>query len=353
MKIVYNSYYGRYSDNPRAIYRCLRARGPAYEHVWLADPRHAETFPAEVPRVRIASPDAVAALESADVVVANTHTDLDTWAKRPETVYLQTWHGTPLKRIHRAAVYQPEEAFMNALDAEITRWDYLVTPSRAGTELLQSTFGYTGEILETGYPRNDVLRDEGAAERRARVRRRLGVPEDQTVVLYAPTYRDDDVSFDVPLGLDVTALTARLGDGHVLWLRRHYFLYHRRPVPDSDRVRDLSAYPEVSDLLLAADVLVTDYSSVLFDFAVTGKPILLFAYDLEHYRDQLRGFTLDLATTIPGPVLRDAGQLAEALLDLPGLRASYAERYAQFRSQYCHLDDGHATERVVARVWPA
>ena len=353
MRIVYNSYNGRYSDNPRAIHQGLLRRGDDHEHVWLADDRHLSGFPPGVSTARIASPEGVAALESADVLVANCHTDLDRWDKRADTLYLQTWHGTPLKRIHRAALQTWGDEAMELLDREIARWDRLLTPSRAGTHLLRSAFGYSGEVLETGYPRNDVLLAADREERRARVRAELGIAEGTMAVLYAPTYRDDDLdSPDLALGLDVAALADRLGDDVVLMLRAHYFLGGRRLVAHDRRMLDLSGYADVPDLYLAADVLVTDYSSALFDFAVTGKPILVYAYDLEHYRDRLRGFTFDLEAEAPGPVLGDQEQLTQALLDLPGVTTCYADRYARFRERYCHLDDGHATERVIAALWP-
>ncbi|HEX8509045.1 MAG TPA: CDP-glycerol glycerophosphotransferase family protein [Propionibacteriaceae bacterium] len=351
MKFVYNSFNGRYSDNPRAIHRAMLRRGGRHEHVWLLDERHRAGFPRGVSTVPIASHAAVAALEAADVLVANCHTDLDSWEKRPGTTYLQTWHGTPLKRIHRAALQGWGVEVMDVLDTEIERWDRLITPSRAGTQLLRSAFGYTGAVLETGYPRNDVLVGAGRDERRAQVRRRLGIADDTTAVLYAPTYRDDELDgADVPLALDTDALAGRLGDGHVLLLRLHYFLGHRRTATRGPHIQDLSSHPEIADLYLAADVLVTDYSSALFDFAVTGKPILLYTYDLEHYRDRLRGFTVDLEAEAPGPLLHDQLQLTEALLDLPQVVAAYEERYAAFRERYCHLEDGHATERVLATL---
>ncbi|HYP45025.1 MAG TPA: CDP-glycerol glycerophosphotransferase family protein [Propionibacteriaceae bacterium] len=353
MRIVYNSYNGRYADNPRAIYEGLLRRGDDHEHLWLVGDRHRASFPAGVATARIASGEGVAALESADVLVANCHTDLDRWQKRSDTVYLQTWHGTPLKRIHRAALQTWGDEAMDALDREIARWDVLLTPSRAGTQLLRSAFGYSGAVLQTGYPRNDVLLADDREERRARVRDRLGIAENTTAVLYAPTYRDDDVdSPELTLGLDPTALADQLGGSFVLLLRVHYYLGHRAIAANDPRMRDLSGHPDVADLYLAADVLVTDYSSALFDFAVTGKPILFFAYDLEHYRDRLRGFTLDLEAEAPGPVLVDQEQLTAALLDLPNVTRSHAARYSRFRERYCHLDDGHATERVLAALWP-
>lgn len=355
MRVVWNANNGRWADNPRALYETLIARGDTGdEHLWLADMRRIETFPPEVTTVPIGTPEAVAALESADVVVSNTHIQLDAWRKRPGAVYLQTWHGTPLKRIHRDATSQPPDDVMAELDEDIARWDLLVSPTPEGTRLLRSAFGYTGRVLETGYPRNDVLLAPDRAERRARLRAQLGIPEGTKAVLYAPTYRDDeaDVGADAPLGLDAEALGARLGPDALVLLRLHHYMWHQPRPASSDRVLDVSEHPDIADLYLVADALVTDYSSSMFDFAVTGKPIVLFAYDLERYRDRLRGFTFDLETEGPGPVVLEQEALAEALLDLPALAAAEADRYGRFVKRWCALEDGRASERVLDAVWP-
>ena len=111
--------------------------------------------------------------------------------------------------------------------------------------------------------------------------------------------------------------------------------------------RDVSGHPDIAELYLAADVLVTDYSSAMFDFAVTGKPIALYAYDLDRYRDEVRGFYFDLFAAPPGPVVRTQHELFEALRQLPGLAAENADRYAAFRGEFTYLEDGHATDRVL------
>jgi CDP-glycerol glycerophosphotransferase len=355
VKVVWNAFNGRYSDNPRALFEALLARGGAVdEHVWLVDPRYAAAFPPDVTTVPIGTPAAVAALGSADVLVANTHIQLDRWSKRPGSTYLQTWHGTPLKRIHRDAASQPPDEAMAELDEDIARWDLLVSPTEEGTRLLRAAFAYGGAVLETGYPRNDVLLAPDRRARRAAARASLGIPDGTIAVLYAPTYRDDEaeVGVDAPLGLDLAALAERLGDDAVVLLRLHHYMWHQPRPASSGRVQDVSEHPDMSALHLAADVLVTDYSSSMFDFAVTGKPIVLYAYDLERYRDRLRGFTFDLETEGPGPVVLDQDALAAALLDLPAVAAAHADRYARFVQRWCALEDGHASERVLEAVWP-
>ena len=351
MRIVYNAFNGRYADSPRALHRGLLARGVEAEHVWLQDERFVGGFPADVTTVPISSPAAVAALESADVLISNTHIQLDRWEKSPATFYLQTWHGTPLKRIHRAAASVPGEEVMRALDEDIARWDALVSQGPAATRLLREAFGYAGTVLETGYPRNDVLLAPDAAARRAALREELGIADGTTAVLYAPTYRDDTVdAADAPDGLDLEQLVSRLGPAYTVLLRQHYYLY-RRPVRTGlAGLVDVSDNPDIADLYLAADAMVTDYSSAMFDFAVTGKPLLLHPYDLERYRDQLRGFTFDLDTEGPGALVLDPEVLAESLLALPETSAEDAARYAAFRRRWTALEDGHATDRVLDRV---
>ena len=154
MHVVYNSFHGRFSDNPRALYERLRDR-PGTEHTWLLDPPHAAAFPEDVRTVPIDGPDARAALESADLVVAGTHTEVE-WTKRPGTTYLQTWHGTPLKRIHHDVLLAPPGR-LDYLDRDVARWDVLLSPNPASTPRLRKAFGFDGPVWETGYPRNDRL----------------------------------------------------------------------------------------------------------------------------------------------------------------------------------------------------
>src|SRR4051812_31851940 len=279
MRIVWNSFHGRYSDNPRALFERLADRD-GLEHVWLADPAHAAAFPPGAVTVDVDGPEATDALQVADLLIANTHTEVP-WDKSDHTTYVQTWHGTPLKRVHRDVLWAPAGR-LDRLDRDVARWDLLLSPNQVSTPRLRGAFRYDGEVLEAGYPRNDLLSDPERDTFRDRIRKELGIDDGATVVLYAPTWRDDEAflpgSPTVPMALDLAGLSEALGDDHVLLARLHPLMTGRTPVPTTPTVRDVSTYPDVRDLYLAVDVLVTDYSSAMFDFAITGRPMVFYAY---------------------------------------------------------------------------
>jgi CDP-glycerol glycerophosphotransferase len=349
--VVYHSFEGRFSDNPRALFPVLSERLPDADHVWLIDPTHGEGFPADARTVPWGTPECIRTLEAADLLVANTHTDIE-WRKREDATYLQTWHGTPLKRIHHDVLWAPEGR-LQRLDRDIAKWDLLLSPNPASTPRLRGAFGFQGEVLESGYPRNDVLLAADRDDRRQRLRAELEIAPGATAVLYAPTWRDDAVfaegGKDFELALDLDAFE-ELGGERVMLLRLHPFLTGRLEAAGRPAVRDVSSWPDVADLYLVADVLVTDYSSTMFDFAVTERPQLFFTYDLDDYRDRLRGFYFDLEPVAPGPLLATNEALLEALADLPAVAAAHAERYADFRGTFCSLEDGQASERVADRL---
>jgi CDP-glycerol glycerophosphotransferase (TagB/SpsB family) len=356
VNIVYSAFRGHFSDSPRAIYEALLAREVDATHTWLAAPHLRGTFPAGISTVEFGSPECIAALESADIVVSNDHIPLD-WEKRPGTTYLQTWHGTMLKRIHNDVLWAPEGR-LAYLEHDIARWDLLLSPNRASTERLRNAFGFTGPIHETGLPRNDLLSSPQRDRVRAAVRADLGIGEDQKVVLYTPTWRDDLVfnrtgprDFEFPVDLDDFA--ERLGADHVLLLRLHSMVIDRLEIAEGSVVRDVCGHPDIGGLYLAADLLVTDYSSTMFDFAITGKPLLFFTYDLEYFRDELRGFYFDLAEVAPTPLLHTSKELVDAIADVDAIAAKNADRYARFRDTFTHLEDGSATERALNLLFPS
>ena len=349
MKIVYVAFRGHFSDSPRAIHEELVERGIDAEHTWLTAPHTAASFPDDVATATFGGPESIAALESADLVVSNDHIPLD-WEKRPGTTYLQTWHGTPLKRIHNDVLWAPEGR-LAYLEQDIARWDLLLSPNAVSTERLRRAFGFRGRVHETGLPRNDLLSSPRAAEVRARTRADLGIDDGQTAVLYTPTWRDDLVfdktgPQDFEFAIDLEDLAARVPDS-VLLLRLHNMVMDRLEIAEGSAVRDVCGHADIRDLYLAADAMVTDYSSTMFDYAITGKPLLYYTYDLDRFRDELRGFYFDLAEVAPTPLFATSTEVVGALADVDSIAVATAERYARFRDTFCHLEDGGATRRVL------
>ena len=354
LKIVYNSFGGWFSDSPRALHRAVAQAhdGEDVEHVWIASPEQARTFPDGVTTVVHGTPECVAALETADLVVSNTHLGMQ-WRKGADTVYLQTWHGTPLKVISHDEKSLSDDV-RASIDEDVSRWDLLLSPNAASTPHLRRAFRWAGAVHETGLPRNDVLSAPDRDLHRARVRSELGIEEGTTAVLYTPTWRDDDLAedgADFRLRVDLARFRERLGDRAVLLLRLHYKISDALGAVTTPGVLDLSAYPDVADLYLAADVMVTDYSSTQFDFAGLGRPIVHLADDLERYEAE-RGMYYDYRQLCPGPIVSSSEQLLDALADLDGVRRRTGTPLAAFADMFCSLDDGHATERVLDLVLP-
>jgi CDP-glycerol glycerophosphotransferase len=348
--VLFDSWHGTWSDNPRAISEALHARGSGLRQVWAAD--DPDELPDWTVPVAPGGRDYLRALGRARWVVTNVNMP-GYFRKSPGTTYLQTWHGTPLKRIAfdiARPAFAGSRRYMAHLRRDVAKWDVLLSPNRFSTDVFRQAFGYEGEIAETGYPRNDVLSAPGAPARRAELRERLGVGPDARVVLYAPTWRDTE-SFT--LRLDPARLSAAAGDDHVVLLRAHHLVAGSAPRTRDDRLVDVTRHPDIRDLYLAADVLLTDYSSAMFDFAITGKPMLFFTYDLAEYRDEVRGFYFDFEAEAPGPLLATTDDVAQALRDLDAIRARYAPAYAAFAERFCHLDDGRASDRVIDAMFGA
>jgi len=338
--VFFESFYGRsVGCNPRAIDRELARRAPQVRRYWSV-----VDLSVEVPDGAIAviegSPEWWRARGAARLLIVND------WMRRrfvrkPGQKVLQTWHGTPLKRL---ALHRPgfDPRRMAAVVKESRRWDVLLAQNAYAARILRKAYAFFGRpIWIDGYPRNDALRTGDPVA----VRAALGIGADERVLLYAPTWRDDRaemVDFVDP------ELLARQTNAVVL-VRGHSRTLGEGRDRAGARVIDVTGYPETSQLLLAADALVTDSSSVMFDFSVTGKPMYFLVPDLDHYRGQLRGFYFDLAERAPGPLVRTQDELVAAMAD-EGHRERYAERYAAWQRQFNALDDGRAAQRVVDRI---
>ncbi|MGW6940560.1 bifunctional glycosyltransferase/CDP-glycerol:glycerophosphate glycerophosphotransferase [Streptomyces xanthophaeus] len=353
--VVYDAFQGTGAgDSPRAIHEELLRRGEKLEHVWLVRDGRAEV-PATARAVQYDSVESWELLARARYYVVNSNVPRN-FLRRPGQTVVQTWHGTPIKQIGHDFVhdYYTSPEVLEGLEHDSAQWTLLASPSSYATPVLKRALGYQGEVIESGAPRTDAL-VRPDAERIAEVKRRLGLPEGKKVVLYMPTWRENcegwSGGYKLDLRIDLDAARRELGEDHVLLVRGHHNVGEQ--VRDNVRdgfVVDVSRWPDATDLLLVADVLISDYSSAIFDFALTDRPILLFTYDLQHYRGTLRGFNFDLEEKAPGPLLADSASLVEAVRNADAVGEQYAEARAAFRAEFCDLDDGEATKRVVDRM---
>ncbi|MEU8537167.1 bifunctional glycosyltransferase/CDP-glycerol:glycerophosphate glycerophosphotransferase [Streptomyces parvulus] len=353
--VLFDAFKGtQYSDSPRALHEELIRRGTTLEHLWVVRDDQVEVPPSAIP-VRMWSPEWYEALATCRYVVANNHLP-DWFEKREGQVVVQTWHGTPLKKIGHdiESIHFADQRYLERVEKEVRNWDMLVSPNSFSTPILRRAFGFPGEMVESGYPRNDILRLPGTEEREREIRRRIGLPEGKRVVMYAPTWRDDQYyapgKYKLDFRIDLADARARLGADHVLLVRRHPNVVDPVPGAGDGFVFDVSDYPDMAELSLITDVMITDYSSLMFDYVNTGRPILFFTYDLDHYRDTLRGFYFDFAGSAPGPLLHTSEALVTAVERIDRIEEAYAERYRWFQREFCDLDDGYAAARLADRM---
>jgi CDP-glycerol glycerophosphotransferase len=337
--VFFESFYGRNAScNPLAIDRELARRLPGLTRYWSVVDLSVRVPAGAIPVVE-GSPDWWRARGAARLLVVNDWLRRR-FSRRRGQVVLQTWHGTPLKRL---ALHRPgfDPRRMAAVVRESRRWNVLLAQNPYAARILGKAYAFLSRpVWVEGYPRNDVLTNgDGAATRRA-----LGIRPEDRVLLYAPTWRDDRheiVDFIDP------AVLATEADAVVL-VRGHSRTLQEGRDAAGPRVIDVTGFPDTSLLLLAADGLVTDYSSVMFDFSVTGKPMYFLVPDIEHYRGELRGFYFDLSAHAPGPVVRTQDELIHELRS--GDPTRFADKYSLWRSKFNARDDGHAAERVVDRI---
>jgi CDP-glycerol glycerophosphotransferase len=355
--VLCESFFGKsYSDSPKYIYEYLCKNYPGkYKFIWVMNKKTKIPYhPIQVKRFSIRYCYYMAVCKYNIFNVRQPE-----WVrKRKGNIFLETWHGTPLKKL----VFDQEEVmgasplYKAQFYKQSRVWDYLISANHFSTKAFQSAFLFDKEILEYGYPRNDILYSPDKDEIAAQIRKKLNIPEGKKTILYAPTWRDDEYygrgEYKFALKLDLRLLKRELGDDYVVLLRTHYFIADSLDVTGlEDFAINVSKYNDISELYLISDLLITDYSSVFFDFANLKRPILFYTYDLDKYRDMIRGFYLDIEKDVPGPLLYTNEEVVDAIKNIDAISAEYQEIYDSFYEKFCSLEDGHAAEKVAKKVF--
>ncbi|MBO1199753.1 CDP-glycerol glycerophosphotransferase family protein [Staphylococcus simiae] len=359
--IVIESNVGKsVSDSPKVIYDALKSYTNKYRIVWVTNVQY--PFNDErVITVKRLSPEYYYYLSRAKYWINNQN--FPTYMKKhKDTIYLQTWHGTPLKKMLNDVEHFKgrTDDYKERVNQAIKTWDYLVSPSPYATQCFKSAFNYKKEILEVGYPRNDMFYntdDRFVTEKQLEVRQRLGIAKDKKVILYAPTFRDDEVNkakkHIINLKLDLAKMKENLADDYVLLLRPHIIISNALRIDQElqDFVINVGKYNDISELYLISDICITDYSSVMFDYANTKRPLLFFTYDLEHYKNDLRGFYFDFENEAPGPLLNTNEALIDAIINIEQVKKNYKDKYQDFYHKFCTFETGKAAQDIVKRIF--
>jgi CDP-glycerol glycerophosphotransferase (TagB/SpsB family) len=340
-QVFFESFAGQQAScNPYGIDRALATLAPDLPRFWGVN-NAAIPIPPGATRVIQGTREWWEARQLSRLIVTNDWLT-PTFTHLPDQKVLQTWHGTMLKRI---GLDRPDIDLLSRTQTavEIKKWDFLLSQNPHSSQVFPSAYRWSDELWEEGYPRNDVLWSQDADT----IRKILGIEDGRKVVLYSPTWRETQqqmVDF-----FDPKWLAAQLGDNFTLLVRGHAKTVRYPKNVETDTVIDVTTYPDIGELFLISDILITDYSSSMFDFSNTGKPMIFFVPDIEQYRDT-RGVYFDLFAKAPGAVVKSAKELPGAVIDSGKGSELFSEKYSSWQAEFNPWDGRDAGERVARRL---
>ncbi len=366
--VLFSTFDGRnYSDSPKAIYLRMLAdeKYKDYKLVWVfREPeKHIEML--DNPNTYIVKTNTVGYEEmcaTAKYWFFN-YRIADHIYPKADQIYVELWHGTPLKRLgydieNSDNAMNSKEEIRDKYRVDAEKFKYLLAPSQFAADCFESAwnlkeFGKSDTMLIAGYPRNDFLINF-TAEQAQKIKEDLNLPSDKKIILYAPTWRDNQhkagVGYTYKLGVDFDKLRKELGDEYIILFRAHYLVASQFDFAKYEGfVYNASDVNDINDLYVISDLLITDYSSVFFDFANLNRPILFYMYDLADYGNEIRGFYIDLKE-LPGNIVEKQEDLVAEIKAVKYDTDFYKEKYKDFHAKFNPLDDGKAADRVLEEV---
>ena len=283
--------------------------------------------------------------------------------KNKDTKYIQTWHGTPLKKLALDMDYidmsgnQDIEKYHDDFRKNTALWEYLISQNPFSSETFKRAFDFKGEMLEIGYPRNDILINKNTPEDIDEIKTRLNIPKDKKVILYAPTWRDNEYykkgQYKFATEMDFDQMNKELRDEYVLIVKFHYLV--KEDIDWSkydDFVIECNADWDIQELYLISDMMITDYSSVMFDYSILKRPMIFFAYDLEDYKSSLRDFYFDMIEEVPGPICINNDEMIDYIKNYTeeDYNKEFGEKYARWNEKFNPFDDGNASKKIIELI---
>lgn len=356
--IIFQSSNGRnYTGNPRYIYEEMVREGldQQYECIWFVFDLNI-AIPGKCKKVRCNLFRCFWYLMRAGIWVFDSRQP-DFYIKKKNVIFIETWHGTPLKKLAldmdklNMEGNHDIDGYHQKFKKACNDWDYLISQNRFSTNIFNSCFDFNGKpMLEIGYPRNDVLFEKNNKEDIERLKQDLGLPLDKKIILYAPTWRDNEYNnggkYKFASKLDFDKAREELSDEYVFIVKYHYLVSDQIDwSPYKGFVYTFDETKDIAWLYLVSDMMITDYSSVMFDYSLLNRPMLFFAYDLETYKNELRGFYFDFIKEAPGPISRDTDQLIKDIKEYD--EDEWKEKYIAYHEKFNSVDDGHASQKVI------
>ena len=347
--IFFESFHGKYNNNPKYLYEKMLDLGldKKYDIVWSYDGE--DSLPGNPIIVNSDEEEYYKHLAHAKYRISNATFPII--EPRGEINFLQTWHGTPLKRLGTDITVKNTGIGWGHFNQEVPTWDYLITANEYSTRTFRRAFNFKQEILEYGYPANDVFytKDESFIQN---IKDSLGIDSTKKIMLYAPTFRDDKKDefgnryFE--LDLDLEYLKENLKDDYILIIKTHSAISEALEIDDNLKgfVYDLSDYDDIHELFIISDILITDYSSVFFDFAHSRRPIIFFTPDMETYINS-RGLYYEVFEDMPGPQVINNEGLLEAIENIDSISEEFEENYDKFYNKYCIIGNGDSSEKII------
>ncbi|WP_157946028.1 CDP-glycerol glycerophosphotransferase family protein [Vibrio gangliei] len=357
-QVVFESFQGKSaSDSPYALYLELQKTKPEYKFIWVFDKIN------DPDALRLKSKKNTTIVQRGSAAYFRAYAESQYWIVNCRLPYrlipskqqalVQCWHGTPLKKLGKDIMIENHptsslKAMHFAYQWEGQRCDYFLSPSAYASRCFKSSFALKDEqLLELGYPRNDELflyKDN--LDYQNMIKKKLGIDTDKKVVLYAPTFRDDDFEHGKHVAsnrLDNDEFKTHFGSDVQFLFRGHYFAQVKDN--NDEFFLDVSGYSRINDLLLIADELITDYSSLFFDYLILERPIYFYMYDKDKYLNHLRGTYLDVSKDMPGVVVESQKDL------LKQMHASErSHSIAQFNAIYNPYEKGQSASRVIQQI---
>jgi CDP-glycerol glycerophosphotransferase (TagB/SpsB family)/GT2 family glycosyltransferase len=346
--VFFESHMGKqYSDSPKYIYEELLKNNTKFKYIWSFEKPDTVVLPKNTIKVKKNSLKHFYYLNRSKYWVDNQGMAHLT-TKKSNQVYLQTWHGTPLKKMGYDQKVLPNEKEFKKLSVQTKAWNYFISPNRYSTDIFKRSFRYSGKIVETGYPRNDILVNQ-PVEIINKVKSHYQISTNKRVVLFAPTFRDWDKNSFQKTYNDIQLLSKQTDENTYVLLRLHYLLSDKlKQLPLPKNVIDASDYQDIQELYLISDMLITDYSSVMFDYALLQRPIIFYCYDLEEYVTK-RGLYLDY-NKLPGPICKTMNDVIEFVTD-PSKLLEYNALLKEFKDEFGSLEDGKSSLKIIEKVF--